>query len=42
MRNRLVHEYFDIRLDVVWQTAQEDIPNLIKQVEPLIPPDSPG
>jgi uncharacterized protein with HEPN domain len=39
MRNRLVHEYFDIRLDVVWQTIQEDIPDLIKQIEPLVPPD---
>ncbi len=42
MRNRLVHEYFAIRLDVVWQTIQEDIPDLIDQIEPLIPPDTSG
>jgi uncharacterized protein with HEPN domain len=39
MRNRLVHEYFDIRFDVVWQAAQVDIPGLIHQIEPLVPPD---
>jgi uncharacterized protein with HEPN domain len=39
MRNRLVHEYFAIRLDVVWQTIQEDIAALIAQLDALIPPD---
>lgn len=37
MRNRLVHEYFAIRLDVVWQTASDDIPPLIDQLDSLIP-----
>jgi uncharacterized protein with HEPN domain len=32
MRNRLVHGYFTIRLDVVWQTLLEDIPPLIRQL----------
>lgn len=39
MRNRLVHEYFDIRFDVVWQAAQVDIPDLIHKIGPLVPPD---
>jgi len=26
MRNRLIHSYFDINLDIVWQTVQEDLP----------------
>jgi len=38
MRNRLVHEYFRIDLERVWQTIQEDIPALVKLIEPLIPP----
>ena len=38
MRNRLVHGYFAIRLDRVWQTVQEDLPPLIAQLEPLVPP----
>ncbi len=33
MRNRLVHVYFDINLDVVWQTVQEDLPPLIDELE---------
>ncbi|HMM28798.1 MAG: HepT-like ribonuclease domain-containing protein [Chloroflexota bacterium] len=40
MRHRLVHQYFSIRLDVVWETVQQDIPALISQLEPLIPSDS--
>jgi uncharacterized protein with HEPN domain len=28
MRHRLVHAYFDINLDVLWQTVQEDLPPL--------------
>ena len=26
MRNRLVHEYFHVNLDIIWQTIQEDLP----------------
>jgi uncharacterized protein with HEPN domain len=37
MRNRLIHAYFDVRLDVVWQTVQEDIPNLIRELERITP-----
>lgn len=40
MRNRLVHAYFSINLDIVWQTVQEDIPALITQLERIVPPDS--
>jgi len=39
MRNRLVHEYFHINLDIIWQTIQEDLPLLIARLEPLIPPE---
>ena len=38
MRNRLVHGYFAIRLDVLWQTVQDDLPALIALLEPLVPP----
>ena len=33
MRNRLVHAYFDINLDVVWQTVMEDLPALVEALE---------
>ncbi len=36
MRNRLIHAYFDINLDVVWKTSSEDIPLLILELEKLI------
>ncbi|OKH13433.1 DUF86 domain-containing protein [[Limnothrix rosea] IAM M-220] len=28
MRNRLVHAYFGVNVAVVWQTAQENLPNV--------------
>ena len=39
MRNRLVHEYFRIIPEIVWDVAKKDIPELIPIVEPLVPPD---
>ena len=29
MRHRLVHAYFDINLDILWATVQEDLPALL-------------
>ena len=40
LRNRLVHEYFRIDVDKVWDTVQNDVPALICALEPLVPPDS--
>ena len=37
MRNRIIHEYFRIRLSIVWQTVQNDILPLIEHLEPLVP-----
>ena len=39
MRNRLVHGYFNINLQRVWETVVEDIPRLISQLEALVPPE---
>ena len=33
MRNRLVHAYYDINYDVVWQTVKEDLPALVEALE---------
>lgn len=35
MRNRLVHEYFGVRVDTVWQTVVTDLPSLILAMESL-------
>jgi len=32
MRNRIAHGYFDINLDVVWETLQTALPELLKQL----------
>ena len=29
MRNRLIHAYFDVDLDIVWTTVTEDLPPLL-------------
>ena len=36
MRNRLIHAYFSINLDVVWSTSTEDIPSLITELKKLL------
>lgn len=33
MRNRLIHAYFDIDLDTLWQTVIEDLPPLIAELD---------
>ncbi|MGY5875690.1 MAG: HepT-like ribonuclease domain-containing protein [Candidatus Thorarchaeota archaeon] len=35
MRNRLIHGYFDVDLDVVWQTIHVDLPPLKEQLEDI-------
>lgn len=37
MRHRLVHAYFDINLDILWQTVVEGLPPLITALEKLVP-----
>ncbi len=32
MRNRMAHGYFDINLDLVWETVQEWLPVLLQQL----------
>lgn len=36
MRNRIVHEYFGVRLDIVWDTIQNDIITLKDDVDKII------
>ena len=35
MRNRVAHGYFDVNLDVVWDTTQTALPDLLSRLEPL-------
>ena len=36
MRNRLIHAYFDINLDILWKTVIEDLPPLIAELEKVL------
>lgn len=38
MRNVVIHEFHRIRLAVILDTTQDDIPQLIAALTPLIPP----
>ncbi|MDE2869600.1 MAG: DUF86 domain-containing protein [Chloroflexota bacterium] len=40
MRNRIVHRYFWVDLDIVWSVVREDLPGLIAQVAPLVPSEA--
>jgi len=45
MRNILIHDYDDVDLNIVWQTAEDDLPPLIAQLEAYLdqhPPSSEG
>lgn len=36
MRNRLIHDYNEIDIELVWQTIHEDIPDLKKKIERIL------
>ncbi len=36
MRNRLVHVYFGVDVDVIWQTVQENLRPLIEELDKVI------
>ncbi|NLD35478.1 MAG: DUF86 domain-containing protein [Desulfatiglans sp.] len=38
MRNRLIHAYFEINLDILWKTLTDDLPPLIIELNIIIPP----
>ncbi|MEW6238918.1 MAG: HepT-like ribonuclease domain-containing protein [Candidatus Omnitrophota bacterium] len=39
MRNRLIHGYFDIELNIIWKTILEDFPPLIPELERILKED---
>jgi uncharacterized protein with HEPN domain len=36
MRNRLIHEYFGVDLEIIWQTVCDDLPPLHAAVDRLV------
>jgi len=35
LRNRIVHDYFDLDLEIIWQVIYHDLPSLQIQLENL-------
>jgi uncharacterized protein with HEPN domain len=36
LRNKLIHEYFSVNLDVIWNTIHKDIPELQMLLSPVV------
>lgn len=48
MRNRIIHDYDNVKLDVLWESAQRDLPPLVEKLDayltahpPQTPPETP-
>ena len=39
MRNRLIHEYDDLDLEIIWDTVNKSLPLLIEELEKIVPPN---
>lgn len=39
MRNRLIHAYFDINLDILWATVEQALPTLLGQLKSVRLPE---
>jgi len=35
MRDKLIHDYFGVDIDIIWKTIQQDIPYLYKELKKL-------
>lgn len=40
MRNKLIHGYDTVDLDILWDTVTDDLPQLIEELEKIIPPET--
>lgn len=38
-RDVVVHDYFGVNLKEVWRIIQDDLPHLVRLLEPLVPPE---
>jgi uncharacterized protein with HEPN domain len=41
MRHKVVHDYLGVDEDIVWQVVTEDLPTLVRALEPIVPPAPP-
>ncbi|MFB3766621.1 MAG: DUF86 domain-containing protein [Methanotrichaceae archaeon] len=36
MRDKLIHEYFGVNLDLVWHTIEHDVPGFLQEIEKVL------
>ncbi|MDZ4768550.1 MAG: HepT-like ribonuclease domain-containing protein [Chloroflexota bacterium] len=36
LRNRLIHEYLEVNLDIVWRIIEQDLPSLRQAAEKML------
>ena len=36
MRHKMIHDYFDVDVSIVWTTAKDDVPVLKKKIEKIL------
>lgn len=41
IRNKVIHDYFDVAWDVLWDTVKTDLPPLLDQVKSLLAKQKP-
>lgn len=39
LRNRLIHGYHSVNLDLLWRVVTEDLPPLVAALEKVVPPE---
>ena len=43
IRDKLIHDYISVDLEIVWKTVVEDLPNLLPSIERILQrTDDPG
>lgn len=36
-RNRVIHSYDTVQLDIIWDIAQDDLPDLLRELKKILP-----
>lgn len=38
LRHRIVHEYFRLDIEVIWEIVDREVPELLRLIDPLVQP----
>ncbi len=36
MRDKLIHDYFGVNFDIVWEVLKQDLPEVVKEIKKII------